>query len=193
VFTSKRQWNYQDFQSGVVCHLGVLQDHSFLDRQRLVQRALNIPQKFNFPTVHQHDGDKDMWYQQYAAPPHYHHNANAHLHNSFPDRHTICWVPSINTRFNPTWIYLVGYLKGTMPAKLQELQQQTGLLQTSEKQQRWPLASNVFTSFFLGHLYTELFPPTHFILRHSISKAGSAFIIRFKKKCEPIPRHGDTD
>jgi hypothetical protein len=75
---------------------------------------LNKLQESTVPPIRQLYGDENMWYQQDVALPHYHRHVRAYPDN-FSDlrirTQRICWVSPMIARFNPTWLFLAGWLE----------------------------------------------------------------------------------
>jgi hypothetical protein len=84
----------------------------------------------------------------------YHRDVRAYLDNSFPDwwigrRGSVDYPPG-SPDLTPPDLFLWGYLKdavcSTKPVTFQEFRQETGLMQQSQYQLRWPLVSQLLTA-----------------------------------------------
>jgi hypothetical protein len=131
-FMLTRQWIYQDLQSDVVCHPGVLRDRVSLKEQLLVlstSACLRNPLFPPFITVWR-------WGNLLATrqgTPRYHHEVRAYLDDNFPDR----WIgrrgsveytersPDLAPLDSYLWDYLKDSLYSTKTATLQELRHDT--------------------------------------------------------------------
>jgi len=106
-----RQWIYQDFQSGVVSSRGVL--GQFFEGTVTGAVYLNMLQESIVPAVCQLYGHVVSTRLGTPTLPLWCQGLSWQHFSWLMDRmQRICLVPPTITRFNPTWLFLVGLLQG---------------------------------------------------------------------------------